>query len=76
MELSRGQSLLWAVVAPSMLLAFSSIIASELGYERGWLLVVGLIGLVVANAAIVVVLAWKGVELLRRRTDGYPSGPR
>jgi hypothetical protein len=69
MELSRRQSLLWALVPPGMVVAFGSMLADELGYDRGWLVVVGLIGLVIATGAIVVVFAWKGVELLRRRTS-------
>jgi hypothetical protein len=66
-ELSSRQSQVWAVVPPGMLLAFGSILAAELGYERRWLEIIGLVGLAVATGAIAVVFVWKGAELLRRR---------
>jgi hypothetical protein len=69
-ELSEGQERLWTLVAPGMLLLFGSVQAADLGYHPTWLGVVGLIGLVTATGAIVVVLAWKSAELLRRRMNG------
>jgi hypothetical protein len=50
-----------------MLLAFGSILAAELGYERRWLEIIGLVGLAVATGAIAIVFVWKGAELRRRR---------